>query len=47
VLIPGGKSDASQGQVHFIALNLEPARGWKSINDTKAALPAADEWAKI
>ncbi|HUX31850.1 MAG TPA: DUF3470 domain-containing protein [Thiobacillus sp.] len=39
--------DVPQDQLHFIALNLELARGWKPIIDTKAALPAADEWAKI
>lgn len=39
--------DVSQDQMHFIALNLELARGWKPIIKTKAALPDADEWAKI
>jgi ferredoxin len=39
--------DVPQDQMHFIALNLELARGWKPIIDTKAALPDADEWAKI
>ena len=39
--------DVPQDQMHFIVLNLELARGWKPIIETKAALPDADEWAKI
>ena len=39
--------DVSQDQVHFIALNLELARGWKPIIESKAALPDADEWARL
>jgi len=39
--------DVPQDQTHFIALNLELARGWKPIIETKAALPDADEWATI
>ena len=39
--------DVAQDQRHFIALNLELARRWKLIIETKAALPDADEWAKV
>ena len=39
--------DVVQDQKLFIALNLELARRWKPIIETKAALPDADEWAKV
>ena len=39
--------DVPPEQVYFTALNLELARGWKPIIQTKAALPDADEWARI
>lgn len=41
------QSDVPQDQMHFISLNLELARGWQPIIETKAALLDADEWARI
>lgn len=39
--------DVPHDQALFIALNLELARGWESITETKAALLDADELEKI
>ena len=39
--------DVPEDQKHFIALNVELARGWKTIFFKKAALPDADEWGKV
>lgn len=39
--------DVPQNQLAFTPLNAELARQWKTITRTKAALPDADEWAKI
>ena len=39
--------DVPEDQKHFIALNVELARGWKTIFVKKAALPDADEWGKV
>lgn len=40
-------SDVPYEQSHFIALNLELARCWPRIIETKAPLTNADEWAKV
>ena len=39
--------DVPANQQDFIGLNAELAPKWKTITRTKAALPDADEWAKI
>jgi ferredoxin len=39
--------DVPVDQKHFIALNVELARVWKTISFKKAALPNADEWGKV
>lgn len=38
--------DVPPEQAHFIALNAELAKIWKTITARKDALPNADEWAK-
>lgn len=39
--------DVPTNQAHFIALNVELARGWKPIIVKKAALIDADDWGKV
>jgi ferredoxin len=41
------EDDVPKEQMHFIALNVELARLWKPIVETKAELPDADEWGKV
>lgn len=39
--------DVPKDQLDFIPLNEELAKGWKTISRKIAALPDADEWAKV
>lgn len=39
--------DVPPEHAHFIALNLELARGWKPIIEKKAPLPDAEFWATV
>ena len=41
------EEDVPKDQLDFTPLNAELAREWKPITRTKAALPDADEWAKV
>ncbi|MCM2294916.1 ferredoxin FdxA [Rhodoferax sp.] len=41
------EEDVPASQQDFIALNAELAPQWKPITKTKAALPDADDWAKL
>lgn len=41
------EEDVPADQQAWTALNAELAPGWPSITRTKAALPDADEWAKV
>ena len=38
------EEDVPDGQKHFTELNVELAKGWKSITKTKGPLPDAEEW---
>lgn len=41
------EEDVPAGQEAYIALNAELAPQWPVITKTKAALPEADQWAKV
>ena len=41
------EEDVPQSQLDYIALNAEFAKHWPTITKTKAALPEADQWAKV
>ncbi|MCZ7560227.1 MAG: ferredoxin family protein [Burkholderiaceae bacterium] len=41
------EEDVPQSQLEYIGLNAELAKKWPTITKTKAALPDADEWAKV
>jgi ferredoxin len=41
------EDDLPESQRHFIALNAELAKQWKTIVEKKDALPDADEWKDV
>ncbi len=41
------EDDVPKAQVEFIALNAELSKVWPTIVEKKAALPDADDWAKV
>lgn len=41
------EEDVPQSQLEYIGLNAELAKNWPAITKTRAALPDADEWAKV
>jgi ferredoxin len=41
------EDDVPSDQQHFISLNTELARSWKSITKSKGSLPEAEEWKDV
>jgi ferredoxin len=41
------EDDVPGDQQHFIALNTELSRSWKSITKSKGSLPEAEEWKDV
>ena len=41
------EDDVPKAQVEFIALNAELSKVWPALVEKKAALPDADDWAKV